>query len=120
MSRKACSHTHARRAARAQRGKGLFYCGVGILVFFMGPNNTTWHWGVNNIAALVLALVGALHTFHVIRDDSAARVGPALTAQMAPSDGLDFARPLPQTGLGGSEADAQQQWAAMREDEQKL
>ena len=93
-----------------QRGKGLFYLGVGVLVFFMGPtddaahgsdNPVSWasyftgNWGVNNVAALVLAIVGGMHTCHVIRDDSArVHSGPALTASMAPSDGLDFSRPI--------------------------
>ena len=64
----------------------------------MGPNNTSLHWGVNNTAALVLAIVGGMHTFHVIRDDSSrVHTGPALTQNMPPSDGLDFAKPLPQS-----------------------
>ena len=89
---------------------------MGILVFFMGPNNTTWHWGVNNVAALVLAGVGALHTFHIIREGGGGGVGGApLAAGMAPSDGLDFARPLPQAQAG-----AQQQWAKMVDQSESL
>ena len=64
----------------------------------MAPNTEAGlvgHWGINNVAALVLAIVGGLHTFHVIRDDSArAHAGPALTQSMPPSDGLDFSRPI--------------------------
>ena len=46
--------------APSQRGKGAFYLGVGILVCFMSPDNSVF--GVNNIAAIVLAIVGGLHT----------------------------------------------------------
>ena len=45
---------------RSQRGKGAFYLGVGLLVAFMTP--TTSMLGVNNIAAIILAVVGFLHT----------------------------------------------------------
>lgn len=43
----------------AQRGKGTFYCGVGLLVFFIGTGNGGW--GLNHVAALLLALVGLMH-----------------------------------------------------------
>ena len=43
-----------------QRGKGAFYLGVGLLVVFMSPTTSTV--GINNIAAIFLAVVGFLHT----------------------------------------------------------
>ena len=85
-----------------QRGKGAFYLGAGILTFFMGTCGTTegscsWKgWGVTNVAALYLAIVGFLHTFYIIREKPA---GAGLTASMAPSDGLDFSSGAP--GAGG-------------------
>lgn len=45
--------------AHSQRGKGAFYLGVGVLVMFMSPN--TSFFGINNVAAIVLAIVGFLH-----------------------------------------------------------
>ena len=109
----------------AQRGKGLFYLGVGILVFFISPKtigegtiteSIMGHWGVNNVAALVLAIVGGLHTWRVIRDDSAvAHGGPGLTSDMPASDGLDFARPLPEAAANN--ASNKQQWNSMTDAE---
>ena len=43
-----------------QRGKGLFYCGVGVLVFFIGTGNGGW--GLNNAAAMFLFIDGGIHT----------------------------------------------------------
>uniref|UniRef100_A0A7S0LKQ8 Uncharacterized protein n=1 Tax=Coccolithus braarudii TaxID=221442 RepID=A0A7S0LKQ8_9EUKA len=57
-----------------QRGKGAFYWGVGLLVLFIGPDGSS-KWGLNNVAALFLALVGFLHTFKIIGESSAA-LGP--------------------------------------------
>lgn len=73
-----------------QTGKGLFYFGIGLLVFFMGPvpsekcvqqlatngtetmicstPNYVFNWGVTNVAALVLSIVGVLHTFKVVAE----------------------------------------------------
>ena len=52
-----------------QRGKGLFYMGVGLLTFFIAPDygKTSWFgsWGVMNVSSLALAAVGGLHTFQV-------------------------------------------------------
>lgn len=46
-----------------QRGKGAFYLGVGLLVCFMSPSgNSQPALGVNNVAAIILAVVGFLHT----------------------------------------------------------
>ena len=82
--------THKSLVARAsQRGKGIFYLGVGILVFFMDTNGADSSWGVNNVAALFLAIVGFLHTFYIIREKGPL-LGPGLTESMPPSDGLDF------------------------------
>ena len=68
----------------------MFYLGVGLLVFFMAPADVAvktedggvaythsffGRWGVNNVAALFLAIVGAIHALHVVRDDSAAPGG---------------------------------------------
>jgi len=44
-----------------QRGKGLFYLGVGLLVLYISPDGTS-SWGRNNVAALFLAAIGASHT----------------------------------------------------------
>ena len=102
-----------------QRGKGIFYLGVGLLVLFMsakttststtGASITTNYWGVNNVAALFLAIVGFLHTFYVIREKGS-HLGPGLTANMAPSDGLDFSSGQP--GVGGTRT----QWNKMVEE----
>ena len=46
-----------------QRGKGAFYLGVGLLVCFMTPTGTgVGPFGVNNVAAIILAIVGFVHT----------------------------------------------------------
>ena len=46
-----------------QRGKGAFYLGVGLLVCFMSPSGSSQPAvGVNNVAAIFLAVVGFLHT----------------------------------------------------------
>lgn len=45
----------------AQRGKGMFYWGVGLLICFIAPDGTR-DWGINNVAALVLAILGFIHT----------------------------------------------------------
>ena len=50
-----------------QRGKGLFYLGVGLLVFCIAPGD--YHWGVNNIAALLLIAVGCMHTLRIIKEE---------------------------------------------------
>ena len=97
-----------------QRGKGIFYLGVGLLVLFMSAKTTTetgtsTYWGVNNVAALFLAIVGFLHTFYIIRERGA-HLGPGLTANMPPSDGLDFSSGQP--GVGGSRT----QWNTMVEE----
>jgi hypothetical protein len=44
-----------------QRGKGLYYLGVGLLVLYIGPDGTS-SWGLNNVAALLLAIIGVSHT----------------------------------------------------------
>ena len=65
-SRAAPARTTALRAdtctpPTAQRGKGMFYWGVGLLICFIAPDGTR-DWGVNNVAALVLAILGFIHT----------------------------------------------------------
>ena len=74
-----------------QRGKGMFYACVGLLVFFIGPsgeNNDGSHWGVNNVAALLLATIGFLHTFKVIKEAPTGGLGPGepnpFTSEHAP------------------------------------
>ena len=52
----ACSDDTARVA---QRGKGTFYCGVGLLVFFIGTGDGGW--GLNHVAALLLAHGADVH-----------------------------------------------------------
>lgn len=98
-----------------QRGKGLFYIGVGILVFFIAPNTSGsmfGRWGVNNVAALVLTIVGVLHAFYVVRDDSAGSAGSAAAIELQTGDGLDFSQPVPK----GSSTTTKQQWKKMVED----
>jgi len=67
-----------------QRGKGLFYWGVGLLVLFIGPDSNSW--GLNNVAAIFLAVVGILHAFKIIKEDSHA---------LGPGDPGMFDQPLP-------------------------
>lgn len=50
-----------------QRGKGLFCLGVGLLIIFIQPDGTS-RWGLNNVAALFLAIVVFLHTFKLIHE----------------------------------------------------
>merc|ERR1740117_945471 len=45
-----------------QRGKGAFYWAVGLLICFIAPDGTR-NWGVNNVAALILAILGFVHTY---------------------------------------------------------
>jgi hypothetical protein len=81
----------------AQRGKGLFYLGVGILVLFMKPNSEQMSgWGINNVAALVLAIVGSFHGFKIIREEEA-HLGPGAAdpaAGLRPAGDCDFSAPL--------------------------
>ena len=44
-----------------QRGKGAFYWGVGLLICFIAPDGSS-SWGFNNVAALILAILGFVHT----------------------------------------------------------
>ena len=55
-----------------QRGKGLFYCGVGVLVFFIGTGNGGW--GLNNAAAIFLFIDGGIHTFKLVKETGPAQV----------------------------------------------
>lgn len=59
-----------------QRGKGLFYCGVGVLVFFIGTGDGGW--GLNNAAAMLLFIDGGIHTLKLVKE-----TGPAQTEGMA-------------------------------------
>jgi len=80
-----------------QRGKGAFYLGVGLLVCFMSPSgNSQPALGVNNVAAIILAVVGFLHTCRIIKEAGAPLgSGDAGTAAMQPSsDGIDFSQPI--------------------------
>ena len=87
-----------------QTGKGIFYLGIGILVFFIGPDSENG-WGLNNVSAIVLAVVGALHAFKVLRE--VAPLGDEVAA--GSSDGelawppveSNYTRPL-QFGTGPS------------------
>ena len=51
-----------------QRGKGMFYLGVGLLVFFMAPDSLeksmAGSWGINNVAALVIAIAFVWQEVH--------------------------------------------------------
>jgi len=88
-----------------QRGKGLFYVGVGLLVFFIAPSESEkcttsraangtvavrqcatehyiFHWGVINVAALILMFVGTVHAFRIVMESSPGRL--AQLAEIAP------------------------------------
>ena len=67
----------------SQRGKGAFYWGVGLLVLFIGPDSDS-SWGLNNVAALFLAVVGFLHTY-VLPGGTADRVHLLLRIVPCPS-----------------------------------
>ena len=112
------THTASVLLSPSQRGKGIFYLGVGILVFFMAPDGkSTWvgKWGVTNVAAMVLAIVGGMHTLYIIRDDSALPSDISPMTQSIPaaaSDGMDFS--------GGSIAKpgtARAKWEQMHDEE---
>jgi len=83
-----------------QRGKGAFYLGVGLLTFFIGPNmgQSSWtgQWGVMNIAALMLAVVGWVHTFKLVAEKGApgAGAGAAASGVRPANDELDFSSPM--------------------------
>ena len=55
-----------------QRGKGAFFMGIGILVFFIWPEGDQGRlvWGVNNVSALMLAIVGGVHVSRVVKEES--------------------------------------------------
>lgn len=56
-------------------------------------------------ALQVLAIVGGLHTFKIIKEEAPppSATAPGLTATMPPAgDGLDFSRPLETAGVGSS------------------
>uniref|UniRef100_A0A6T0BU72 Uncharacterized protein n=1 Tax=Chrysotila carterae TaxID=13221 RepID=A0A6T0BU72_CHRCT len=73
-----------------QRGKGAFYWGVGLMVLFISPDNTS-KWGLNNVAALVLAFVGFLHTFMIIKDpDPALSPGDSEFREVTPMPTATF------------------------------
>jgi len=55
-----------------QRGKGLFYCGVGVLVFFIGTGDGGW--GLNNAAAMLLFIDGGIHTLKLVKETGPAQV----------------------------------------------
>jgi len=90
-----------------QTGKGIFYFGVGLLLFFIEPQesricrtvgatNTSHghtecrtphysvHWGVINVAALLIAIVGFLHAFHIVLEPS-----DSLKESMLPATQID-------------------------------
>jgi len=69
-----------------QRGKGLYYLGVGLLVLYIGPDGTS-SWGLNNVAALLLAIIGVSHTFKLIKESDPV-LGPGNDVPLAP--GADF------------------------------
>ena len=67
-----------------QRGKGMFYWGVGLLILYIGPVGTS-AWGLNNVAALCLAIVGALHTFKIVRESDPV-LGPGADTETGSTD----------------------------------
>merc|ERR1711988_1871220 len=105
-----------------QRGKGLFYFGVGILVFFMAPDTAAsaiGHWGINNVAALVLLAVGAAHTFQVVKTDSGPS-GSATQSIPVADDGLGFSQQMPASISAGTEMKQNTAWKKMVEDDAAL
>jgi glucose dehydrogenase len=80
-----------------QRGKGIFYVGVGLLVFFIAPagNEKDWfHWGVINVAALVLIAVGILHTMR-FASEATTTLGPGGLPAEVTSAACGFDAPMP-------------------------
>jgi len=91
-----------------QRGKGLFYMGVGLLCFFIAPNvKAGWvgRWGVMNVSSMALAAVGGAHTFQVVVEKPGPSVGGS-EAGVRPAEDLDFSSPMdfssPYPGREGS------------------
>ena len=122
------SHKLTPASLAPQRGKGLFYFGVGLLVFFMAPkgeSTLTGHWGVNNVAAMVLAIVGGLHFCQVVSEGPSSRVGPTAAGGVpAVSDGTlegDFNRPL-EMGPGSAKGSGAPKttWNKMVDEDQSL
>ena len=62
------------------------------IIVFMSPDNSVF--GVNNIAAIILAVVGGLHTFKVIHEVPAG--GALRPGEMAPpaDPSMDFTQPI--------------------------
>jgi len=93
-----------------QRGKGLFYMGVGLLCFFIAPSGTGsagifGRWGVMNFSSMLLAAVGGAHTFQVVTE----KPGPSAAGGeggVRPAEELDFSSPMdfssPYPGREGS------------------
>mmetsp|Transcript_31693 Transcript_31693/g.97015 ORF Transcript_31693/g.97015 Transcript_31693/m.97015 type:complete len:188 (+) Transcript_31693:45-608(+) len=73
-----------------QRGKGLFYLGIGLLVLYIAPSGTS-SWGLDNIAALFLAIIGFSHTFKIIAEVDPI-LGPGATQALDPGPEFSTAR----------------------------
>ena len=92
-----------------QRGKGMFYLAVGLLVLYIGPDGTH-AWGLNNVAALILAIIGSIHTFKVIREEDP-KLGPGADVEGPPADFRMPAAPLPPAATSGTGQDSL--WSSM-------
>ena len=76
-----------------------------------GKGSAVGHWGINNVAALVLALVGILHTSLLVRDDSSLPMDISLS-EIPASDGMDFSS----TAIA-KPGTARKDWERMRDDD---
>ena len=74
-----------------QRGKGAFFMGVGILVFFIWPEGDKGRlvWGINNVSALMLSIVGCVHASRIIKEER--KLGPGMEAV---DPNMDFSKPI--------------------------
>mmetsp|Transcript_13680 Transcript_13680/g.32691 ORF Transcript_13680/g.32691 Transcript_13680/m.32691 type:complete len:203 (+) Transcript_13680:44-652(+) len=81
-----------------QRGKGLFYMGVGLLCFYIAPEarESSWFgsWGAMNVSAIALAAVGCVHTFKVVVEKQAPAVNGGEAGMRPAGDELDFSSPM--------------------------
>mmetsp|Transcript_806 Transcript_806/g.1457 ORF Transcript_806/g.1457 Transcript_806/m.1457 type:complete len:184 (-) Transcript_806:25-576(-) len=89
-----------------QRGKGTFYLGVGLLLFFIGPACTSFCIGVVNLAAMCLIAVGLLHTIRLIKEESS-------TVGVVDDSGM-----LPPAGTPAYPVASQSTWGSMVEQSQ--
>merc|ERR1719263_1806696 len=85
----------------------MFYLGVGLPIYYIGPYKAVsgWagSWGVNNFAAIPLAVAGWFHTFKLVKEadtPSMAGFGQADSISIVPNDDIDFSSPMSMSGGG--------------------